>query len=182
MKRSFLLLTLAALAALSGCKNDDPPSPFSARMELLAGTPWIATAFTINPAVRLNNGQVTSDLLAASSPCANDDVLNFRLNPDRTFTLEEGATKCSSGDVSVMDAGTWSFNSDETALILASYDGGLRALSEVVIADTLSFVDGSVIHTAVYDVVEISAQRLEYTYFLTLGNQVHTVRRTFEPL
>lgn len=120
MKKLTLILMVAALAFATSCKKDEDsnsPAPTSSKSktEKLTARAWKVTARTISPAINVNGTMVT-DLHALDDECDKDDLYKFKI--DKTFTLEEGATKCDPADPQIYGTGTWAFNADETQLIL----------------------------------------------------------------
>jgi hypothetical protein len=51
-------------------------------------------------------------------PCELDDI--YRFNSNKTFTVEEGATKCNTTDPQIKESGPWRFNAAETKLYLGT--------------------------------------------------------------
>lgn len=119
MKKITLLVMSVAMLALGSCKKDDDnnPTPSTSKTGILIAKPWKETARTISPAIDIN-GKMVTDLYAEGEECDNDDIYKF--NADKTYVAEEGATKCNPADPQVWDTGTWSFNADETQLIVNS--------------------------------------------------------------
>jgi len=121
MKKALTISFSLALALLPlffiSCKKDkkeDKPSPISARTEILTARPWKTIAIGVNPPIDTGSGPPVSDIYATRAACEQDDLSRYKL--DKTFTYEEGATKCDINDPDIYDVGTWEFNADETTL------------------------------------------------------------------
>jgi hypothetical protein len=139
MKNSFvrvLLVFIATVAFLSGCKKKDDPKPAS-KTTLLAGTTsksWkltAATASVFGTPINLfdaNNGAVSVPT------CKQDDIFTFSAN--KTYATTEGASDCGTPTT---DSGTWSFNADETQLTLHSTTSGASVLPYSDVPLTVSF-------------------------------------------
>jgi len=87
---------------------------------MLTGKSWKLTAVTVSPAMTILGVSIT-DWYAQLDACEQDNITYFKTGG--TYTIEEGATKCDSSDPQVYDTGTWTFNSDETILVLTSTGG-----------------------------------------------------------
>jgi len=113
---SILLLGFMGLMlSFSACKKD---AGTPTKSDLLSKSLWKMTAYTIDPAFPLfdGNGNIigySGDLLAQMNNCSKDDTYKFSL--DNTLKYDEGASKCDSSDPQ-FTAGTWVFNTDETIL------------------------------------------------------------------
>lgn len=121
MKRPLLLsviLFVTSSIIISSCKKDegnDNQQKTKTKTELLTQGTWILKAETVDPALSINGTQVTN-LYAQLDDCDKDDITD--LKSDKTYTIEEGATKCNQTDPQVIEDGHWNFNSDETLVIL----------------------------------------------------------------
>jgi hypothetical protein len=111
MKKIYLLGIVLAMFVLGNCKKDSNPS----KTEMLTGKSWMVTAWTVDPAYPINGTTVTN-WYAQMDACEKDDIVNFKSGG--TYTIEEGATKCYDGDPQVYETGTWTFNSDETIIVM----------------------------------------------------------------
>jgi len=114
-KTNLLLIITLTLLALS-CKKDENLS----KKELLIGKEWIMTAQTVSPAMNID-GTLITGLYAQYDPCDKDDIGKF--NSNGSYTLEEGLTKCDVSNPQVYETGTWTFNSDETIIVMTSSTG-----------------------------------------------------------
>jgi len=115
MRKIKILLIITLIAMVVNCKKDENAA--TSRKDLLSGKTWIMTAETISPAMNVN-GTLITDFYSQEPSCTRDDIA--KLNSNGTYTLEEGATKCSANDPQVYETGTWTLNSDETVLVLTS--------------------------------------------------------------
>jgi hypothetical protein len=118
MKNYLLLLAVAATVGFTSCgKDDDETTPAKSKTELISSGGWKLASLTISPAIDLNgDGTPDSDLTPFVSACNKDDVTNFK--SDKTYTMDEGASKCNAADPQVFENGTWSFSSDESKITL----------------------------------------------------------------
>lgn len=103
MKKLLLILTVI-MVFVSSCTED------KSNTELLTGTDWRITAWTVSPAIL-----GITDWYANMEPCEKDDSFSF--NSDGSASIDEGASKCDPDDPQT-ETGTWSFNSDETLLTI----------------------------------------------------------------
>ncbi|QQS27941.1 MAG: DUF5004 domain-containing protein [Sphingobacteriales bacterium] len=103
MKKLLLILTVI-MVLVSSCTED------KSNTELLTGTDWRITAWTVSPAIL-----GITDWYANMEPCEKDDSFSF--NSDGSASIDEGASKCDPDDPQT-ETGTWSFNSDETLLTI----------------------------------------------------------------
>ena len=115
MRKISLLLIITLTVSVLNCKKDENVP--TSRKDLLSGKTWIMTAETISPAININ-GTLITDFFSQEASCTKDDIGKF--NANGTYTLEEGQTKCNVNDPQVFETGTWTFNSDETVLVLTS--------------------------------------------------------------
>lgn len=129
-KFTILVMALAFVAAIGSCKKDEnnTPMPGKTKTAILTSNVWKQTARTISPSIDVNGTMVT-DLYALDDECDKDDLYKFKA--DKTFTQEEGATKCDPSDPQVYATGTWTFNADETQLIL-TYTGFGSSTSNIL--------------------------------------------------
>jgi hypothetical protein len=117
MKKLNLLLILTVFLSFLSCTDEDKPS----KKELISGHKWILEAYTVDPALNWDGyGTMVTNIFAQLDPCTQDDI--FNLSSNGTYTAEEGATKCDINDPQVFGTGTWTFNSDETVLVI-TYTG-----------------------------------------------------------
>jgi hypothetical protein len=118
MKNYLLLLAVAATVGFTSCgKDDDSANPTKSKTDLISASGWKLSSLTISPAIDLNgDGTPDSDLTPFVSACNKDDVTIFK--SDKTYTMDEGATKCSATDPQVFENGTWAFSADESKITL----------------------------------------------------------------
>lgn len=122
--RLLLLSFLSITLAFSACKKDDSPPT---KTDLLTGKLWKMSAFTIDPAFPLfdGNGNIigySNDLLPQMDDCSKDDTYKF--STDNIAKFDEGALKCDSSDPQ-FTAGAWSLNTEETVLTI-TMDGSTQ--------------------------------------------------------
>ena len=120
----FLAFFIIALAfGIYSCKKDstDETTTPPTKTELLTASSWKITAQTISPAID-TLGSLKTDLYAITDACTQDDLYNF--NASKTYTFEEGATKCNPSANQIWDSGTWTFNTDETQISILSSEVG----------------------------------------------------------
>src|SRR5687768_14488214 len=130
MKNYLLLLAVAASVSLSSCGNDDD-EVVKSKTELLTSSGWKTTALTINPGFDFNGDGVNeTDLMAGQDACNTDDITVYKT--DKTYTEEEGATKCDPTDQQVYGNGTWTFNGDETVLSTTAAGSGNTATNYTI--------------------------------------------------
>jgi hypothetical protein len=151
MKKTSLLLIAALTIIALSCSKDESVS----KKELLTGKNWILTAETVNPGIDFGGGIIITDLFSQYDVCYKDNISNFTTTG--TYTFEEGPTKCDSNDPQVFDAGTWTFNSDETILVVTSTTNGVTNLT----------------------ISELSASKLVVTYEQTYNSIKYKLTSTY---
>ena len=158
MKNYLLLLAVAASFSLTSCGDDeDDVTPPKTKTELLTASGWKATSLTVSPAIDFDmDGTPDSDLMQFVDACSKDDVTTFKA--DKTYTEDEGATKCNAGDPQVFTNGTWTFNADETA-VTTTENGATQS-------DT-------------YNVAELTETTLKYVQTENIGGTTYTFTGTF---
>jgi hypothetical protein len=107
MKRFRFPLLMLTLIAVAGCGKD----PVLTKSDLLAKA-WKYKNFTAAA------GSLTLDVMSQMKPCELDDI--YRFSSNKTFTVEEGATKCNTTDPQIKESGPWRFNAAETKLYLGT--------------------------------------------------------------
>ncbi|NBB19663.1 hypothetical protein GVN20_09895 [Runella sp. CRIBMP] len=108
------VLMLSIVFGLTQCsktsnEEDPTPAPGVTKTELLAGKSlktWVMISSKIDGKEVFNQSLV----------CSRDDHTIYRT--DKTYEVNEGETKCYSQDPQTYEKGTWSFNTDETELII----------------------------------------------------------------
>lgn len=157
MKKYLLLLAVAATVGFTSCSKDDDEVSSKSKTEYLTASGWKFSSITINPGIDFDgDGTAETDLFTGQDDCDADDLYVFKA--DKTYTNEEGATKCDPTDDQVYETGTWNFNGDETVLT------------------TLASDSGSVANT--YNITELNANTLKYTETFTNGGTTYTVTST----
>jgi VCBS repeat-containing protein len=123
-----LFLLLVLVTAFVSCKKDKDPAP-PTKTDLLTAKTWKISTSTVNPAVDYGVVNQAGDTVVftvtdildfytkVGATCNNDNTIKFNKTPN-SYTREDGATRCSP-NVSVLETGTWTFNSDETVLALS---------------------------------------------------------------
>ncbi|NVO30888.1 lipocalin family protein [Hymenobacter lapidiphilus] len=120
MKKYSLLAAVALLTvgSFASCSKDKDPTPIT-KSEQLAARNWRITAFT----VKQGNNPIV-DEFARTAPCDKDDFYQFKA--DKTFVLDEGATRCSPNSPQTNVSG-WDINADGTILLLLEMKGATSA-------------------------------------------------------
>lgn len=99
-----LILTIPA------CKKSDRKS----KTEYLTQGSWKQVKYE----QRAGTTGAWVDLTGTPPSCELDNLLIFLITG--TYEANEGATKCNSGDPQIIDAGTWSFLTNETQISITS--------------------------------------------------------------
>lgn len=107
MQKFRLPLLLMTFIIVVGCGKD----PVLTKSDLLAKA-WKYQSF------KASAGALTIDVLSQLKPCELDNI--YRFKSDKTFTLEEGTTKCNPADPQIQESGSWRFNAAETKLYLGT--------------------------------------------------------------
>ena len=107
MKRFSMPLLLLAMIFVAGCSKETNIT----KTDLISKA-WKYKTFS---AVA---GALTIDVLSTLQPCELDDI--YRFNSNKTYTIEEGVTKCNSSDPQIKESGSWRFNAAETKLYLGT--------------------------------------------------------------
>ncbi len=110
MKRFALFLIACILVSIYSCKKDKDPT----NTDLLCSKPWILSVSDFNPPYPIPGIGAIADYYAILALCRKDDIWNFKANGD--YTIEDAANKCDALDPTVLEFGSWVFNSDETVL------------------------------------------------------------------
>jgi hypothetical protein len=105
-----LILLCLGIAALGACDKNSKPAPATSRVDLLTAKSWRLSTATVT----INGISIPSSLLLPA--CNNDDT--FKFNVDKTAIQDAGAIKCNTTDPQTQ-AGTWTFNNDQTKLTIA---------------------------------------------------------------
>jgi len=107
MKRFSIPLLLVAMIFVAGCSKEANIT----KTDLISKA-WKYKTFS---AVA---GALTIDVLSTLKPCELDDI--YRFSSNKTYTVEEGASKCNSTDPQIKESGSWRFNAAETKLYLGT--------------------------------------------------------------
>jgi hypothetical protein len=107
MKRSLIIFLLPALLfSFSACHKSHDPAP-KTKTELMSQSSWKFSNATVNGV------SVSSSL----QQCQKDNILTFSSN--LTGVLDEGPTKCNSGDPQTQNF-SWNFASNESMLHIST--------------------------------------------------------------
>lgn len=157
MKKITLLFIIASIVSLGACKKDEDNTSATpkTKSELLTAKPWKLSALTVSPAYNVGGTMIT-DFYAQMQACDKDDIYSFK--SDKTFTQEEGATKCDPNDPQVSDAGTWTFSSDEKQLVQTS-SGSTESSTIVDLTDSKMILSSTEVENGI-----------TYTYTATFSN------------
>lgn len=115
--RSLLLIILNGFI-LAGCTEQNTPVPYTYSKVFSGETKrsWKLTRLQFKEQGKADVNYTISDLNQILGPCVTDDLYTFYANPEKTFQISEGATKCNAGDPDVYISDTWSFNNATAAL------------------------------------------------------------------
>ena len=129
-----LAFSLGTLLLWSSCKEDDTqpvPSTETTKTSLLTNAEWRLDEGTINPSIDVEVVPGTTitvnsywDLLAYAGggqvlECDKDNRMICKT--DSSVVMDEGPTKCDSGDPQTTDGGKWNFEESETKLKFSSF-------------------------------------------------------------
>lgn len=116
LKTLFIIAIAGTFLFIASCSKDEDSV---SKTEIITANSWKYAALTINPPIDFF-GIPISDFLAFMDDCEKDNLFIF--NTSGSYTIDEGATKCDDADPQTIEVGTWSFNSGETQLSLATPD------------------------------------------------------------
>ena len=111
MKKTILIFSF--LIFIISCKKNNDPGP--TRSSLIART-WLLKSITFSPALTVSIYGSSTQLTDATlllKDCTKDDLYTFNLN--KTFIVDEGATKCNSSDPQTKAKGMWSLSIDSNS-------------------------------------------------------------------
>jgi hypothetical protein len=125
-------LNLAALVVLSmslffaACSKSDSNNTTKTKTQLITQASWKFSIATVNG----------TDVSSLINSCQKDNVLTFSATGG-TGTLDEGPTKCNSGDPQTTPF-TWSFTNNESTLHVSQvfFTGGSSDFTIVSLTDT----------------------------------------------
>jgi hypothetical protein len=163
MKKITLLVLLSTMFIFSSCKKDDTAP--ATKADILASKVWLLEAHTISPAVQVQ-GQSLTNIYQYFGSTYQDNIIKFNRIPN-TYTEEEGLTKGDQAGSQIRDAGSWMLNSDETVLVLQSGNGQVFSIGEFFetdAGDVLIVTENEVTHLSSYNIVELTASRLSYSF------------------
>jgi hypothetical protein len=126
MKKHFvLLLALPALFFLSSCEKEKDADPPKTKTELISTGTWRYSSATV--------GGINADPLLQA--CQKDNTLLFVATG--TGTVDEGATKCNSGDPQTIPF-TWSFANAEAELNVSAtlFTGGSTVFNIITLSES----------------------------------------------
>lgn len=112
MKKQFILTCIAFFLLLTSCNKDK-----ASKTELLTQSSW-----TYQDAKR--NGV---SIFASVQPCVRDNVFTFKTTGQ--LNIDEGATKCSSGDPQSADF-PWFFFSNEDSISINGFRTKIMEISK----------------------------------------------------
>ncbi len=118
MKKYILIFSFFLLIIFSCKKNNPDPSNTGPSKTTLIAKTWLLTSIDFSPPLKVTYGVFSYQLNNASSlfnDCNKDDLYIF--NKDKTFIVDEGATKCNSSDPQTKAQDIWSLSADSTSLI-----------------------------------------------------------------
>jgi hypothetical protein len=129
----FLLAIVMAFAIyLPACQKDDPATP-PTKTELVTRSPWVFQSATASGTDISSNPQLA---------CFVDNTITFATNGN--YTVTEGPIICSP---STAGTNSWSFQTNETQLVLAAalYPGGSGTFDVISLTETNLVVSQNVI-------------------------------------
>ena len=122
MRKSTIFLASALLLTttfFSACSKDDVAPRATTKTELLTAKKWRITAATYK-----EDNDPVQDKYADVDACSKDDFYKF--NADKTFVLDEGATRCNTNDPQTYVSG-WDITADGSILLLLEMKGSTSA-------------------------------------------------------
>lgn len=160
MKLKLILICLAATTLFNGCKKDEPAAAAAttdAKTDLLCGKNWMLTAFTVNPGIDYyGNGIIFTNLMGTLQPCEINNIVSF--TTAHAYTIDEGATKCTSGAPQTFESGTWAFNGDQSHLLMTNTANSV---------------------TTDFTLVALNATTAQISQSLTVGATTYVYTKTF---
>jgi Lipocalin-like domain len=120
----FLLAIITAIVIyLPACQKDDPATP-ATKTEIVTRSPWVFQSATASGTDVSNTPQLA---------CFKDNIITFSSNGN--YTVNEGAVICAP---STAGTNTWSFQTNETQLVLAAalFPGGSGTFDIITLNET----------------------------------------------
>jgi hypothetical protein len=135
LRKTFNLVSVLTISVflLSGCGKDGDDS--KSKTTLLTQSDWKRTSLMIT----INTNPPYDDH-QNSAPCIQDDRFVFRTNG--SYEVNEGPTKCNTGDPQVKTTGTWAFTDNESKLTISSSSFIIDQLTESTLVITYTVVAG----------------------------------------
>ncbi len=129
MKKYFfapIAFSILISAFLVSCQKEDNTPPPKTKTELISQSTWKFSAATVGG----------SDVSGFLQTCQKDNILTFAATGG-TGTLDEGPTKCNSGDPQTRPF-TWNFLNNETELFISAtlFTGGSSTFTLVTLTET----------------------------------------------
>jgi hypothetical protein len=114
----FILLIVTASFILAGCSKKNEPVPYTYSKIFSGDTKksWKLTRLAYKEQGKADVNYSASDLDQILGTCVTDNLYTFYANPEKTFQITEGATKCNATDPDVYLSDTWSFNNATASL------------------------------------------------------------------
>ncbi len=137
MKIKILLVCLLATTLFNSCKKDEDTTSTpttSTKKSLLIDKNWKQTAWTVNPAYNYAGTGAVTNLIGYIAPCELNDITVYTTS--NTYTIDEGATKCSAGNPQTKESGSWAFNSGETTITRTPSGGAAKEYSIATLNET----------------------------------------------
>jgi hypothetical protein len=117
--RSLLLIPLTGLI-LAGCSEKNVPTPYIYSKIFSGDTKrsWKLTRLSYLEQGKADVNYTSSDLNQILGTCVTDDLYTFYANPEKSFQISEGATKCNTADPDIYVNDTWSFTNATATLAM----------------------------------------------------------------
>ncbi len=124
MKLSYLFIC-GALLSLSACKKKEKATPAPTKTDYLTAGQWKLTSATAGGGV--------INLMSSMKDCQTDNLYTF--NKDKTITVDEGSTKCSSSAPQTASDGNWSLQNNDAQMTISggTITAGLGTLTGDVV-------------------------------------------------
>lgn len=121
MKKTFLKLSFVSFVLLFtlSCKKN---SSSKSKTELLTQKAWVQS----NQEIGSGGNWQTDPVFASTEACNKDD--HFVFKADKTYEVNEGATKCDESAKDIIEQGNWNFEDNETKL---NFSGGTVTLTQL---------------------------------------------------